>query len=1069
MAETRNTIRWDSVGADKVKRDYADVRTANDGAASGFKATGAAATQAGGGITNLSNSTKGYAAHAEIAAKSSNLFSVGLASIARSVGVGALLAGAAVGIKAAVSALDDLGDQAQRVGLTAVALQELQNAARRSDADVATLNSSWEKFTKATGEATQGSGKLNDILKQYNIALRNSDGTTRSTMALYLELADAAKKTGDSTEIARIAISMFGKEGIGLASMVSKGADGFREMSKEAHEAGRIVSEDLVQAAGEMQHKYDEVLDTLTAKWRTFAVVVAQSLNLVDKTERQQAQRSIDILQPQLKALNDRIARGPDASDQSGLDQLRGTATAKAEAEYQKLLVRRTDLVRTLLDLKTKLVQLDTAPVDPGFVAPESEGDASKRDAEATKAAAAREKAQREAATALADRLRFEGEEFAQMNKMTDAMMKGVDATNDATDARNAYQASLDDELRLLGMSDRARAIEIERLNAETEAVGILGEARAAERAKFVADAMAKRGAIYDQQQTIDAAKKAAEEVDAIWEQAKSGISDSWSDLWFDIFDKGKFKFGDFAKSLKSIWARTIADMIALSTQQSIVQPLFNAMFGGMQGGGTGAAGTRDALSWLTGGGSGKGVNGDSMGSLADLGDGSGLKVSNGAPTEFQSQLGNAMRGAAIGGMVGGGKTGAALGAVGGMIGSALGPIGSMVGSVIGGLIGGLMKSTPKSISSYGTSGVTDSMAAGGLDVKIGKDMASGVLRALRTFSEQLLTGIENDEFLGIVGQRGKKFFFQSQQSDIKSAGKGKYGAVKFDSAEEAIAAAIEAAINSGVVKGLTDADKKLMRAAGSVEQAMQDVIASHDFKRELDFQFTGLSNPLSEAQARLEFEYQQQLILADKYEADKTKLEAVYAQKRLDLVKQYNDQQNAAMEQSLGGLKAYLFDLTGGSASPLSPTNRLNLAQSNYNSIKSRALAGDKDAIGQLQGASQDFLSASRSVFGSASGFQTNYQNVVATLSQITGSANPLGAANNNAAAAVNDNTRVQSAYAERAATQRADTNAKLDTVISLLAASANRGSMAPTQNGVVTVGTVDWASITQAVASIR
>jgi hypothetical protein len=62
-----------------------------------------------------------------------------------------------------------------------------------------------------------------------------------------------------------------------------------------------------------------------------------------------------------------------------------------------------------------------------------------------------------------------------------------------------------------------------------------------------------------------------------------------------------------------------------------------------------------------------------------------------------------------------------------------------------------------------------------------------------------------------------------------------------------------------------------------------------------------------------------------------------------------------------------------------------------------------------------------------------------------------------------------VQSAYAERAATQRADTNAKLDTVISLLAASANRGSMAPTQNGVVTVGTVDWASITQAVASIR
>jgi hypothetical protein len=231
---------------------------------------------------------------------------------------------------------------------------------------------------------------------------------------------------------------------------------------------------------------------------------------------------------------------------------------------------------------------------------------------------------------------------------------------------------------------------------------------------------------------------------------------------------------------------------------------------------------------------------------------------------------------------------------------------------------------------------------------------------------------------------------------------------------------------------------------------------------------FIGLSSPLAEAQARLEFEYQQQLILAEKYEADKTKLEAIYAQKRLDLVEQYNSQQYA-------GLKSFLTSITAGSASPLSPTTRLGLAQANYQTLRQRALAGDQDAIGALQGAAQDYLGASRDVYASSGGFQTAYQQVVADLSSITGMSNPLGvgaAANSNVAAAVNDNTRYQAQWFTQAATQRESTNSKLDTLINLMApvASAlNRGAATPTQNGTVNVGTIDWAGISQAVASLR
>lgn len=1069
MADIRTTIRIDSVGAEKVKRDYADITAANDKAASAFQKTGTAASSASGGIENLGAKTRTYAAHAEVAAKSSNAFGVGLAALSRAGAIAAGVGLLANAIKGAVGELDDLGDQAQKLGLTATALQELQDAARRSDADVSTLNGSWEKFTKAVGEATQGSGKLNDILKQYNIALRNSDGSTRSTMALYLDLADAAKKTGDSTEIARLAVAMFGKEGIALAPMLVKGADGFREMAEEAHEAGRIVSEDLVKAAGDMQTAYDQMLDTLTAKWRSFAVIVAQSLNLVDQTERQKITRSIGIYQEQLARLNKYVEGGPRTGAQSGYNMLTGQAEEKAEKRFQEVLAQRAEVMRTLLDLKTRLVELDSAPVNPGFVAPESEGDAAARDAAAAKAASELEKAQRAAAKAVHDRLMMESDERVLADKITDDYLKDAAAREKAdkaaTASRDAYMASLDDELGMLGLTDRARAIEIERLNAEAEAVKLVGD----ERARYVAAAMAKRGEIYDKEQIVAAAKKSADEVTAIWDKARDEFSDSWSDLFYGIFNDGKFRFKDLADSFKSIWARTLADLLTMSLQDSFIKPMFAGLMGGTGSGtgATGAAGTMDIFKLFGGGSKAAGAAGASGGALGALGTiGSGI-----AGIGLALGIGK-MGGSATGGLVGStmlGAAGSVLGTL-GILGAAAGPIGAVVGAILGGVMGGLMKPSPRSSSSVTTSGsgvlgVGDSYALG-LDIKIGQDMANGVIRALRAFSDQLVTGLENDAFLGIVGQRGKKFFFQAQESDLKTAGKSKNGAVKFKEAEDAIAYAIEAAINSGVVKGLTDSDKKLMRAATSVEQAMQDVVSSHNFKRELDFQFIGLSSPLAAAQARLEFEYQQQLILAEKYEADKTKLEAVYAQKRLDLVEEYNSQQYA-------GLKSFLTSITAGSASPLSPTTRLGLAQANYSALSGKARAGDQDAIAALQGAAQDYLSAGKDVFASSAGYQSIYQQVVGDLSSITGVANPLGAAaNTNVAAAVNDNTRAQAGWFTQAAAQRTATNSKLDTLntnVSALVTALSRGMATPTQNGTVTVGTVDWASVTQAVASLR
>lgn len=1117
MAETRNTIRWDSVGADKVKRDYAEVQSADAKTADGFKRTGGAASQAGDGINRLGTSARDYASHANVAATSTNTLNVGLAALAR---------------YASATALLELG---RRTVLAADSFKGLQNQLRVAGFESDALASATDRLFEISNR-TKTSVEANATLYGRLSAAQKELGATSEQLFTFTEAVGNALLVNNTEASAASGALLQLSQAMGGATIQAQEfnslVDGMRPLLQAAAK--------YIDGAGGSVSKLKQLVnDGAISNKEFFDAVIQGSKDLAE-----QASRAEGVISQSMTVLNNKFI---DAAGNS--DALTAAANGTAAAfeglgnaigpvfevmdkslaplmgiteEIGKLgemvggLVDDTPGMKSFFDDLTAFAVNALNPVGllayqlgkirenwtggdwKGSVGRSGDGwtgssggfsdryggsipvptdkpdmpeaEANRRARAAEKAIKAQEDWQEKVAEGWATVYEKVGEASEDFYKQVakDAKEAGEAEDKAYRERRaniNEVIADIELETRLMGMSNDERERTIALLKLEKENAN--------------ADDITRLDVALNAKRIAEAAKKAADEVEAIWTNAAEGVNDAWSDFLFDIFDKGKFKFGDFAKSLKSIWARTIADMIALSTQQSIVAPLFASMFGvAMPGatGATGAAGTMDIFKLFGGGSKAAGASGASgaaggaLGALGTIGSGiAGIGLALGI---------GKMGGSATGGLVGStmlGAAGSVLGTL-GILGAAAGPIGAVVGAILGGVMGGLMKPSPRSSSSVTTSGsgvlgIGDSYALG-LDIKIGQDMANGVIRALRTFSDQLVTGLESDAFLGIVGQRGKKFFFQAQESDLKTAGKSKNGAVKFKDAEDAIAYAIEAAINSGVVKGLTDADKKLMRAAGSVEQAMQDVISSHDFKRELDFQFTGLSNPLAEAQARLEFEYQQQLILADKYEADKTKLEAVYAQKRLDLVEQYNQQQNAALEQSLGGLKDYLFDLTGGSSSPLSPTNRLNLAQTRYNDVRSRALAGDKDAIASLQGASQDFLSASRSVFGSTAGFQTSYQNVVATLSQVTGSANPLAAANNNAAAAVNDNTRVQAAYAERAASQREtiiSQNAQLITQNAALVAVLSRGNATPTQNGVVTVGAVDWASITQAVASIR
>lgn len=1059
MAETRNTIRWDSVGADKVKRDYADVTAANDKTAAGYQKAGASAASSASGIDRLGKSAGDYASRANVAATATNNLTIGLASMARYVAAGALVT---------------LGTQAIRAADQYRVLQGRIAQATRDTGDFMSVSRELFEVSQRTGTALETNVAL---FQRMAIGAREFGAAN----ADILKVTEAVQKLGIIGGASQSAIAAGTLQlAQGMAAGVLR-AEEFNSVIENLPEVAQAIAKGMGMTVGEMRKA---VLEGEVLSRDVFVSLLDQA----GQVEERFSAVPTSLAQATQK-LSDSFAKA--SGESQGLVETIGLITDGIDVlgqhmddffrpmnEFIRTTVKEFRAIYGVMQDILALVGVDVPAMGGGAAQGYRPYDGPRvlvsdrtklgkggsvtgpDEKELAKAAKEQEDWQGRIADGWRDLYDKVGEASADFNQKI------------SEDARKAADEMIQAD------EERRRSIEatIEAIQFETEMIGLSNEAkekavalRNMEKAGASPDQLGRAGAAIDANQARQAAQDAADEVTAIWDKARDEFSDSWSDLFYGIFNDGKFRFKDLADSFKSIWARTLADLLTMSLQDSFIKPMFAGLMGGT-GSGTGTGGSRGVFgalgaSLLGGGSSGRPGSASWMEENVYKPSGNGGSGGGGGSSGLGEALGGAGFGAGIGSMIGG-KASAALGAVGGAIGTMFGPIGKMVGSLIGSVVGLAFQTTPKSISSYGTGGVIDSMASGGLDEKIGKDMAKGVVRALKTFAEQLATGIESDSFLGIVGQRGKKFFYQAQETDLKVAGKKKYGAEKFDTAEEAIAAAIEAAINSGVVKGLTDADKRLMRAATSVQEAMSDVVASHNFKRELDFQFIGLSSPLAAAQARLEFEYQQQLILAEKYEADKTKLEAVYAQKRLDLVEEYNSQQYA-------GLKSFLTSITAGSASPLSPTTRLGLAQANYSALSGKARAGDQDAIAALQGAAQDYLSAGKDVFASSAGYQSIYQQVVGDLSSITGVANPLGAAaNTNVAAAVNDNTRAQAGWFTQAAAQRTATNSKLDTLntnVSALVTALSRGMATPTQNGTVTVGTVDWASVTQAVASLR
>ncbi len=106
--------------------------------------------------------------------------------------------------------------------------------------------------------------------------------------------------------------------------------------------------------------------------------------------------------------------------------------------------------------------------------------------------------------------------------------------------------------------------------------------------------------------------------------------------------------------------------------------------------------------------------------------------------------------------------------------------------------------------------------------------------------------------------------------------------------------------------------------------------------------------------------------------------LQKEFADKALEETKRAAEAELAAREQGARKIADFLIDLQRGTDSPLAPSQRLSTAQQAFNATDALARGGNLDALARWTQEADALIKAARNYFGSGTGFQAIYQDVI-------------------------------------------------------------------------------------------
>lgn len=145
---------------------------------------------------------------------------------------------------------DEVLTTASQTGIATDKLQEYMYAAELVDVSTETLTKSMAKQIKSMKAVQDGTALSVEAYEKLGVQVTNADGSLRDSDTVYWEVIDSLGKMENETERDALAMQILGKSAQELNPLIEQGAERMAELGEQAHEAGYVVNDEMLNAYG---------------------------------------------------------------------------------------------------------------------------------------------------------------------------------------------------------------------------------------------------------------------------------------------------------------------------------------------------------------------------------------------------------------------------------------------------------------------------------------------------------------------------------------------------------------------------------------------------------------------------------------------------------------------------------------------------------------------------------------------------------------------------------------------------------------------------------------------------
>lgn len=193
--------------------------------------------------------------------------------------------------KQSINAADEMGETAQKIGMSTEKLSAYSYIAKMSGTDTDTLTNAVKKLNVNVVDAARGQGAAKDAFTALGIELKDQNGQLKDSDTIMREVSGRMSQFEDGAVKTALATDIFGKAGADLIPMLNQGEAGFASLTAEAEQMGLILSTDAANAAGQFNDNIDRMKSSIAGAVNQ---VVAQMLPTFNQLAGDMAKASME-------------------------------------------------------------------------------------------------------------------------------------------------------------------------------------------------------------------------------------------------------------------------------------------------------------------------------------------------------------------------------------------------------------------------------------------------------------------------------------------------------------------------------------------------------------------------------------------------------------------------------------------------------------------------------------------------------------------------------------------------------------------------------------------------------